>query len=110
MNRRCRVKTYTDDVETRSCALIWDEGRGEPVECSTGIWHKGGVTLYQALVRNEGTCHPDVKEAVQTNRLRKGQSTNAGYRGGDVRSRVEGSVMGLDRRNVVVQFRCWHNP
>ena len=109
MNRYCRVIKYLDDVETGTWPLSRDEGRDEPVECSAGIWHKGGVTLYQALVRNEGTCRPDVKGAVQADRLRKGQSTDAGHRGGDVRSRVEGSVMGLDRRGVVVQFRCRHN-
>ena len=36
---------------------------------------------------------------------RKDQSTNAGHRGGAARSRVEGSVMGLDRRGCIVQLR-----
>ena len=34
---------------------------------------------------------------------REDQSTDAGHRGGEVRSRVEGPVMGLDRRDFVVQ-------
>src|SRR5437016_6940423 len=38
-------------------------------------------------------------------RNRKDQSTNAGHRGGAVRSRGEGPVMGLDRRDCVVQPR-----
>src|SRR6187431_3746521 len=36
---------------------------------------------------------------------RKDQSTDAEHRGGAVRSRVEGPVMGLDRRDCVVQPR-----
>jgi hypothetical protein len=38
-------------------------------------------------------------------KIREDQSTDAGHRGGVVRSRVEGSVMGLDRRDRVVQLR-----
>ncbi len=109
VNRYCRVITYSDDVETETWLLTRDEGRGEPVECSTGIWHKGGVNHCQAMVRNEGTCRPDVKGAAQLDSLRESQSTDAGHRGGDSRSRVEGLVMGLDRRGIVVQSRCEHN-
>src|SRR5215468_9308121 len=36
---------------------------------------------------------------------RKDQSTDAGHRGGAARSRVEGPVMGLDRRGCIVQLR-----
>ena len=109
MNRYCRVITYLDDVKTGMLPLSRDRGRDEPVECSAGIWHKGGVTLYQALVRNEGTCRPDAKGAAQSDSLRESQSTDAGHRGGDFRSRVEGSVMELDQRGIVVQSCCEHN-
>ena len=109
MNRCRRAITYIVDVETRSGPLAWYEDRGKPVEYSIGIWHKDGVTLIQALVRNEGTYRPDVKGAVQSERLRKGQSTNSGHRGGDFRSRVEGAVLVLDRRGIVDQFRCRPN-
>jgi len=68
------------------------------------------VTLIQALVRNVGTCRPDAKGEIQANGLREGESTNAGHRGGVARSRVEGSVMGLDRRGDVVQLYCADNP
>jgi len=34
----------------------------------------------------------------------EGESTDAGHRGGAVRSREEGSVMELDRRDCVVQL------
>ena len=60
------------------------------------------MTLFQALVRNVGTCRPDAKGEVQAERIRKGESTDAGHRGGVAYSRVEGSVMELDRRGDVV--------
>ena len=62
------------------------------------------MTLIQALVKNVGTCRPDDKGEVQAEGLCKGESTDAGHRGGDVRNRGEGSVMELDRRGIVVQL------
>ncbi len=109
VNRQKRVIRYIGGVETGYESGIRDEGRGEPVQCSAGIWHIGGVTLGQALVRNEGTCRPDAKGAAQLDSLQESQSTDAGHRGGDSRSRVEGSVMGLNQRGIVVQFHCGYN-
>lgn len=86
------------------------QGWGQPVYCPVGVRHEGDVTLIQALVRNSGTCRPDVKGELQEESLLKGESTDAGHRGGAVRSRVEGSVMGLDRRSGVVRLRRAHNP
>jgi hypothetical protein len=74
-----------------------------PADGPIGIRHKGGVTLIRALVRNLGTCRPDAKGELQAEGLRKDESTDAGHRGEDARSRVEGSVMGLDRRGVIVR-------
>ena len=62
------------------------------------------MTLIQALVRNAGTCRPDAKGEAQAESLRKGESTDAGHRGGVTRSRDEGSVMGLDRRSGVARL------
>jgi hypothetical protein len=67
------------------------------------------VTLIQALVRNVGTCRPDAKGEVQAERIRKGESTDAGHRGGVACSRVESSVMELDRRGDVVWPYCAGN-
>jgi len=83
------------------------QGWGEPVYCPVGVRHEGGVTLIQALVRNSGTCRPDVKGEAQVDSLRKGQSTDAGHRGGVIRSRDEGAVMVLDQRDGVVCFIAW---
>ncbi len=73
-----------------------------PAYCSTGVRHEGGVTLIQALARNVGTCRPDAKGEAQAGSICKSQSTDAGHRGGVVRSRAEGSVMELDRRGGIV--------
>ena len=81
-----------------------------PADCPIGVRHEGGVTLRQASIRNTGTCRPDAKGATQTARSRKGLSTEAGHRGGDVRSREEGPVMGLDRRGVVIRLYAVGNP
>lgn len=86
------------------------QGWGQPDYCPADVRHEGGVTLIQALVRNVGTCRPDAKGEAQADSLRKGQSTDAGHRGGVARSRVEGSVMGLDRRGDVVQLCYAGNP
>jgi hypothetical protein len=89
--------------------LSRDEGWGEPADCPTGARHEGGVTLIQALVRNVGTCRPDAKGEAQAERIRKGESTDAGHRGGVACSRIESSVMELDRRGDVVWPYCVGN-
>lgn len=77
---------------------------GQPVYCSTGVRHEGGVILIQAWVRNVGTCRPDAKGDAQAGSPRKRPSTDAGHRGGVTHSRYEGSVMELDRRGGVVRL------
>ena len=68
------------------------------------------MSLIQALIRNSGTCRPDVKGETQADGLREGESTDAGHRGGVVRSRDEGPVMGPDQRNGAVQLYHTDNP
>ena len=63
-----------------------------------------------ASIRNTGTCRPDAKGETQAVSHREGVSTDAGHRGGDVRSRKEGPVMGLDRRGVVIRLDLVGNP
>ena len=75
-----------------------------PADGPTGVRHEGGVTSRQASVRNTGTCRPDVKGETQAVSRREGPSTDAGHRGGGARSRVDGSVMGSDRRGVVIRL------
>lgn len=64
----------------------------------------------QALVRNVGTCHCDVKGEIQVDDHHKDERTDVQYRGGDIRTRSENPVIGLDRRDVVIQFWCVNNP
>lgn len=109
MNHYRSVKTNLNDVETRLRWFVWDEDWGVPVQYPIGIWREDGVNLYQALVRNEGTCRPNAKGAAQLDSLQESLSTDVGHRGGDFRSRGEDPVMGLDRRGIVVQFRSGHN-
>ena len=62
----------------------------------------GGVNPDQALLWNAGTCRPDAKGEAQAGGPHKSPSTDAGHRDGAVRSRDEGSVMELDRRDCGV--------
>ena len=86
------------------------KGWAIPADGPTGVRHEGGVTSGQASVRNTGTCRPDAKGETQAVSRREGLSTDAGHRGGDVRSRDEGPVMGLDRRGVVIGLYPAGNP
>jgi hypothetical protein len=83
---------------------------GEPADCPTGVRHEGGVTLRQASIRNTGTRRSDGKGETQAVSHRKGLSTDAEHGGGDVRSREEGPVMGLDRRGVVIRLYPFGQP
>ncbi|MBK7677087.1 MAG: IS66 family transposase zinc-finger binding domain-containing protein [Candidatus Accumulibacter sp.] len=120
--RQVRVKETNASEPLMTCRNVYNrrrnregvigpgQGWGKPDYCPTGVRHEGGVTLIQALVRNVGTCRPDVKGEAPADSLRKGQSTDAGHRDGVVRSRDEGPVMGLDRRGDVVQLCYVGNP
>ena len=68
------------------------------------IFLEEAAELNRALVWNVGTCRPDAKGEVQMGGPHEDQSTEAGHRGGATRSRVEGSVMGPDRRGCIVQL------
>ncbi len=98
----CRKRR--NDVKTGGESLTRDEFGGRPAYCPGGVRHEGGVTLIQALVWNVGTCRPDVKGEAQVGRPHKGESTDAGHRGGVARSSDEGSVMELERRGDIVQL------
>ena len=73
------------------------------------------MPLIQALAWKVGTCRPDVKGETQVRGPHKGESTDAKRRDGAARSREEGSVMELDRRDCVVQLyrgvnQKWEEP
>ena len=54
-----------------------------------GVRCRGGVSLFQALVGNVGTCRLDVKGEFQRSCTPKEESTNARHRGGAARSSDE---------------------
>lgn len=110
---KCRKRI--DDAETGEMSLLRDKSGGWPDCCPDGIRHEGGVTLRLALTRNVGTCRPDVKGEAQMGGPHESESTDAGHRDGAARSRIEGSVMGLDRRGCIVQLspevnQRWEEP
>ena len=105
-----KCRKVSNRCRNRGCTMFPGSGWGELADCPTGIRHEGGVTLIQALVRNVGTCRPDAKEEAQADSIRKSERTEAGHRGGVVRSREESSAMGLDRRDGVVWLYSVGNP
>ena len=99
-----------DDVKTGGSSLLRDKLGGRPDFWLSGIRHGGGVTSILAHVRNLGTCRSDAKGKVQVGGPHKGESTEAGHRGGGARSREESPVMGLDRRGAVMRLYSADNP
>jgi hypothetical protein len=95
-----------DGVETRGKVVAPGMSSGGDLETGPSSTRLGGgVNPDQALLRNVGTCRSDAKGEAQAGSLRKSRSTDAGHRGGAVRSREEGSVMGLDRRGCGVLLK-----
>lgn len=77
--------------------------------CSSGIWHRDGVTLLWALFRNAGTCRVGDKREVQVSN-HKHQSSNTTHRGGAICSSDERSVIDLEQRDCVVQLCSSEQP
>jgi hypothetical protein len=98
-----KCRNALDDVETGGGRFSRDKHGGGPGSCPRGIRHLGGAKSDQALVWNVRTCRPDVKGEVQTAKSARARVPMRGT--GAVRSRVEGAVMVLDRRDCVVQSR-----
>jgi transposase len=99
--RKCRENK--DDVETGELKLPWDQRRRclFAADATSGI--EAASARIQAQTRNLGTCRPDAKGEAQAAH-RKGQSTDAGHRGGTARSSDERRVMRRERRGRVVHL------
>jgi hypothetical protein len=68
-----------DGVETGGKVVASGMSLGGALEPGpSGTRLGGGVNLDQALLRNAGTCRPDVKGDAQVGSPRKSQSTDAG--------------------------------
>ena len=62
--KRCRKNPYRRRQNLGSNPIL-GKAQGIPVYCLSGVRHKGGVTLDQALMWNVGTCRPDAKGEIQ---------------------------------------------
>jgi len=102
------VPNTQDDVENQEEGSgSWDEFGGvlkDPPEWHPA-WRRREPDLGSFVER--GNCRPDAKEEAQAGSPRKSQSTDAGHRDGAVRSRDEGPVMGLDRRDCGILPSMW---
>ena len=105
---KCR-KTL-DDVKTGATRQHREQVGGSTADCPTGIRHEGGVTWRPGFIEERGNLSPRCQGRNASGGNRKRERTDAGHRGGVTRSRVEGSVMGLDRRGGVVRLYYVSNP
>ncbi len=98
---KCRENIH--DVETGKLKLSRDQRR----RCLFAVGVTSGIEAAsawsQAQTRNLGTCRPDAKGEAQAAH-RKGQSTDAGHRGGTARSSDERRVMRREQRGRVVHL------
>lgn len=90
------------DVETVAVSRARDSARQMPDDGPSGIRCIGGVTVFQARMRNVGTCCLDAKGADQAGNTREVLSTEARRRGGVTRSSDEAAVMAVERRGHVI--------
>jgi len=58
-------RKLVDDVKTGGGLYSGISPRESLADCSGGVRHEGGVSVVQALMRNVGTCCPDVKGEIQ---------------------------------------------
>lgn len=91
-----------NDVETVAVSRARDSARQVPDDGPSGIRCIGGVTVFQARMRNVGTCCLDAKGADQAGNTREVLSTEARRRGGVTRSSDEAVVMAVERRGHVI--------
>ena len=105
-----KCRNTKDGVRTGGSRTLRDKFRGRPVYCLSGVRHADGVSPYQASVRNLGTCRPDVKGEIQTGSTCEDESTDAGHRGGMIRSSDEALVMRVERRGHAVRAESAGQP
>ncbi len=72
-------------------------------DCIGGNRHEGGMISKQAFIWNTGTCRDHDKGTLRMVKTMRA-NTDGLHRGGAFRSRVERSVMDLDRRESIIQL------
>src|SRR5512144_1149058 len=98
----CRKRM--DDVKTGVESLLRDQRWGDPLTASAASGMK--VARVRSWLEH-GTWEPvaSMRREEPKWRSHKGQSTDAGHRGGWARSSVEVPVMGMERRGPITQLR-----
>ena len=89
VNRRRRVETTIDDIETGESECAPGGAQAGPADDLGGVRHRGGGSLIPARTWNVGTCRPDGKGSDQVGGPHEIVRTEAGHRGGGARSSVE---------------------
>ena len=97
----CRKRK--DVIKTRFVVMTWDKSRRDPVYGLDGDRYTAGRNLAQAFLWNLGTCSLMLRENSKR-KTRKAESIDAMCRGGTIHSSDEASVMGVERRDCVIQF------
>ena len=102
-------RKHRDDVKTGVESLPRDQRWGDPLTASVASGMK--VARVRSWLEH-GTWEPVASMLRETPKWKphKGLSTDAGHRGGWVRSSEEGPVMGLERRGPITQLRREVNP
>jgi hypothetical protein len=98
-----KCRNALDDVETGGGRFSRDEHGSKPgtLPARHPAFRRREVGSGSCMERENLSSRCKGRGPSGSNR--KDQSTDAGRRGGAVRSREEGPVMGLDRRDCVVQ-------
>jgi hypothetical protein len=89
-NERLMTRRKAIQLAPKPSSVI-DSGQAQtkPAYGLSGVRRGGRVILFQALVGNVGTCHLDVKGAIQRSGPPKEKSPKARDRGGAARSSEE---------------------
>jgi hypothetical protein len=89
-------RKHRDDIKTRVGCLSWEKARGIPAYCPSGVRRRRGMSLVVAFVWNVGTYCMMRRENPISGSPTKGESIDAGSRGGPSRSSDEVPAMGLE--------------
>ena len=76
---------------------------GEPVYCPYGTRHRDGVSIIQAFMWNCGNLSQQKDRERHKQQPCEADNIELLHRGGQIRSSVEGAIMAVEQRDLVVQ-------
>jgi hypothetical protein len=91
-----------DDVKTELIDLVWDKLKENLLTTSAASGIETARVTQRFFSRNVGTCAEMLREKFKQ-RPCKNESTDASYRDRPVHSSVEAPVMGVERKNRLIQ-------